>query len=256
MSKRNEFDQSNGHTLKDLIIKLFLIITIIIVLFWLIPKFFLYKKSKEHKEIAEKTEIVLIENSTVDSVEKAGIKYFDNKNVPNKENEKKKVTLKDLQNEKLIGTVKDSSVTCDNNDTYVELTKIDGNYILKTYVKCSSSNKQRTIYLNSYSYCNGSYLCERNEEKEKELQKLQEDKNNINMPSTGVSDNEIRELTEFSSWKNRKRTSCDKMEIKCEIDNTNCLRETKLEIRQELVDEKNKVYEDVCYISERTREYK
>ena len=52
MSKRNEFDESE-YTLKGFIIKLFLILTIIIVLIWLIPKFFLYKKSKQHEEIKE-----------------------------------------------------------------------------------------------------------------------------------------------------------------------------------------------------------
>lgn len=254
MSKRNEFDQQNDHTLKDLIIKLFLIITIIIVLVWLIPKFFLYKKSKKHEEINEKNEIVIIENSTVDSVENAGVKYFNGENVPIKENENKKVTLKELQKNKLIGTVKNIDVMCDNDNSYVELTKSDNKYVLKTYVKCSSGNKQKTTYLNNYSYCNSSYLCQRDEEKEKQIQEV--DKNNINMPSTGINDKEIRELTDFGPWKNYRKVSCDKQEIICEINNTNCLREVKVEKKLELIDENNKIYEEVCYSSERIREYK
>ena len=98
MSKRNEFDESE-YTLKGFIIKLFLILTIIIVLIWLIPKFFLYKKSKQHEEIKEDKGIVLIENSTLNSVETAGVKHFNEGNIPTKEKESKKVTLKELQNE-------------------------------------------------------------------------------------------------------------------------------------------------------------
>ena len=235
MSKRNEFDESE-YTLKGFIIKLFLILTIIIVLIWLIPKFFLYKKSKQHEEIKENKEMVLIENSTLNSVETAGIKHFNEGNIKKKKKESKKVTLKELQNEKLIGDVKNSGVTCDNNKTYVEITKNINDYTLKTYVKCSSETKQKTTYLNNYSYCNDNYLCERNEQKEKELKEQEERQRNLSVPDTGVNDGETRELTAFGPWKNYQKTSCDKQEMKCDINNTNCLREVRVERKQELVD--------------------
>ena len=253
MSNRNEFDQTNNHTLKELIIKIFLIITIIIILLWLIPKFFLYKKSKKHEELNEKNEIVLIENSTINNVENAGIKYFKEENVPKKDNASKKITLKELQKDGLIDTVRNVDVICDNNSTYVELIKNNSDYILKTSVKCSSGNKQKTTYLGNYSYCDDNYLCERDEEKERLIKIEQEKENNINMPSTGVNEQETRELTEFSQWKNYRKTSCNRKEIKCDINNTNCLREVKIERKQEIV---NNVYEEVCYSVERTREYK
>ena len=241
MSKRNEFDESE-YTLKGFIIKLFLILTIIIVLIWLIPKFFLYKKSKQHEEIKEDKGIVLIENSTLNSVETAGVKHFNEGNIPTKEKESKKVTLKELQNEKLISDVKSSGVTCDNNKTYVEITKNINDYTLKTYVKCSSETKQKTTYLNNYSYCNDNYLCERNEQKEKELKEQEERQRNLSVPDTGVNDGETKELTAFGPWKNYQKTSCDKQEMKCDINNTNCLREVKVERKQELSDIRTNTY--------------
>ena len=258
MRKRNEFDESE-YTFKSFIIKLFLIITIIIVLIWLIPKFFLYKKSKQHDEIKNNnnnSEIVLIEGSTINKAEEAGIKYFNKNNIPTKENEKKKVTLKELQKGKLIGDLKTGNTTCDVKNTYIEITKNDNDYTLKTIVKCSNAVEQKITSLNNYSYCNGSYLCERNEEKERQIRLEEESKNNVNMPSTGVDDLETRELTEFGAWKNYRKTSCDRKEIICDINNTNCLREVKVEKKIELVDQNNNIYEEVCYMSERTREYK
>ena len=242
MSRRNDFDQSSDHTLKELIIKLFLIITIIIVLIWLIPKFFLYKKSKEHDEIKEKNEIVLIENSTINSVENAGIKYFNNTNIPKQITEKTKVTLKELQNKKLIGNVKNNNIVCDNSKTYVEVTKNSSDYTLKTHVYCLGKTKDKSIHLNNYSYCDSNYLCLQNVQKEKELEEQQKNNNNLYVPDTGVNDGETRELTNFGPWNNYKVVSCDKKSIKCDINNTNCLREVKVEKKQELVDIKTTNY--------------
>lgn len=255
MRKRNEFEESE-YTWKNFIIKLFLIVAIIIVLIWLIPKFFLYKKSKKHEEIKDSKEIVLIENNTMNNVEEAGIKHFNETNIPTRVNEKKKVTLKELQNKKIIGKVKNGNVTCDAKNTYVEITKSTNDYALKTFVKCSSETKQRIIYLNSYSYCNESYLCVRNEQKEKEIKEKEEQQGNLPVPDTGVNDGETKELTAFGSWKNYRKTSCDRKEIKCDINNTNCLREVKIEKKLELVDKSNNIYKEVCYSSERVRKYK
>ena len=221
---------------------MFLILTIIIVLIWLIPKFFLYKKSKQHEEIKEKSEIVFIDSSTMNKVEEAGIKHFNETNIPTKENEKKKVTLKELQNEKIVGTVKNGNVICNVKNTYVEITKNANDYALKTFVKCSSETKQRILYLNNYSYCDGSYLCEFNEQKEKEIKEKEEQQKNLPVPDTGVNDGETKELTAFGPWKNYKKTSCDKKEIKCDVNNTNCLREVKVEVKKEVVGEKPSTY--------------
>ena len=241
MRKRNEFEESE-YTWKNFIIKLFIIVAIIIVLIWLIPKFFLYKKSKQHEEIKENKEIVIIENSTVNSVQNAGVKHFSEANIPKKDKTSEKVTLKELQNEKLLGDLKNNGVTCDTNKTYVEITKNSDDYSLKTFVKCSSETKQKTIYLNNYSYCDGSYLCERNEQKEKEIKEKEEQQKNLPVPDTGVNDGETRELTAFGPWKNYQKVSCDKKEIKCDVNNSNCLREVRVERKQELVDVKTNNY--------------
>ena len=256
MKRRNEFEQTSNNTLKSLLVKLFLIIVVLIVLFWLIPKFFLYKNSKKHDEIDEKNNTVLIKNSTVEVVENAGIKYFNEKNVPAGSSEKNKVALKVLQDESLLGKVKNNGVTCDNKNTYVELTKNSDYYVLTTYVKCGDGIKQSIKYLNNYSYCTDNYLCEKNEQKEKEIREQEEKQRNTQVPDTAVDDDETRELTEFGPWKNYHQVSCNKQEIKCDINNTNCLREVKVEVFKELIDSNNQIYKDVCYSSERTREYK
>lgn len=257
MRKRNEFSTTTTQTdttLKSLLIKIFLILVIILVLVWLIPKFFLYKNTKKHEEIKEeKTEVIIIKDETVNSLENAGIKYFNESNTPKNEGEQKKVTLKELENKKLIGTLKEGSTTCDNKNSYVELTKKNDEYMLKTNVKCSKETKEKISYLNNYSYCNNSYLCVIDLQKEEELK---EKNKNVQLPSTGVNDNEEKELTEFGPWKNYHETSCDRQEIKCDINNTNCLREVRIQTVKVLVDSNNQIYKDVCYMSERTREYK
>ena len=57
------------------------------------------------------------------------------------------------------------------------------------------------------------------------IKEQEEKQRNTQVPDTAVDDDETRELTEFGPWKNYRQVSCNKQEIKCDIDNTNCLRE-------------------------------
>ena len=256
MRRRNEFSTTTktDSTLKSLLIKMFLILVIILVLVWLIPKFFLYKNTKKHEAIKEeKTEVVVIKEETVNSLENAGIKYFNEGNTPKNVGEKKKVTLKELQDSRLIGTLKVGNTTCDIKNSYVELTKNNDYYVVMSNLTCSTASKNKLTHVSNYSYCNNSYLCVADLQKEKEIA---EKNKNVQVPSTGVNDNEEKELTEFGQWKNYRETSCDRQEIKCDINNTNCLREVRIEKVKELVYGANQIYKDVCYSSERTREYK
>lgn len=257
MRRRNEFSEvkNTDTTLKSLLIKIFLILVIILVLVWLIPKFFLYKNSKTHEEIKEDNKTVVIKDETVNNLENAGVKFFNEQNTPKNNGDKKKVTLKELQDKKLIGVLKDGNNTCDTKSSYVELIRKNDEYMLKSNVKCSDATKNKVTYLNNYKYCDNSYLCARDLQKEKQLE--EEEKNrNIQVPSTGVDDNEEKELTEFGPWKNYHETSCDRQEIKCDINNTNCLREVRIQTVKVLADSGNQIYKNVCYMSERTREYK
>lgn len=257
MRRKNEFSDTtirhSDTTFKSLIIKMFLILVIIIILIWLIPKFFLYKNTKKHEEIVKEKTVVVIKDYTVNNLENAGIKYFNGNNVPKTVNEKEKVSLKELQDSKLIGTLKNDNATCDAKNSYVELTKNKDDYVLVTKVYCNKQTRSKTTYLNNYSYCAGNYLCIRDEAKQKEIE---QNNKNLQVPNTAADDDETKELTEFGPWINYKETSCDRQEIKCDINNTNCLREVRVEVFKELVDSEKQIYKDVCYSSERTREYK
>ncbi|MBR4619040.1 MAG: hypothetical protein IKO49_07015 [Bacilli bacterium] len=242
-----DYNNSN-YSLRSLILKIFLILTIIVILIWIVPKFLSYKKPKKvEKEKTVSVETVKITTSSLNKLQTAGLNYFNKDNIPTVNNQSEKVTLGELIKAKKSDEIKISNTVCDVDKSYVKLTKNQDNYTMKTYLKCGGSNRDKLIYVSNYDYCKDTVLCEKQDNVDnKTLDSNSSNHDNqvvIQQPTestdTDVSKAPQKVLSEFSKWQSYQRTSCDTKAVTCDINDTNCLKEVKIYTRKEVVGTKS-----------------
>lgn len=240
----SESEYNKDFSVRSLLLKIFLILIIIILLIWIVPKFLSYKKKPKTENKTEKVaQVEKIKTSAINKLEKAGLKYFKEDNVPNDENKDKKITLSELKKENIVGDIKNGTTTCNANKSYVLLTKENDDYVLKTYLKCGSEDDYVLSHVGKYDYCHNTYLCKKDETQEDKKEDVIVKNDDNNKPAEEENKEETKTnptpktktLSEFSSWKAYEKTSCDTKEVTCGAYDTNCLTEVKLYTRKELV---------------------
>lgn len=116
---------------KGFLLKFAIIILVVILVIKLMPI-----KSKNKSESF---------TSNITKLKDVSINYFQNKNLPEKENDTKVVTLNDLIVSGKISKLQDSKgKDCDEENSYAEATKSGSEYEIEIYLKCGS--EEETIY--------------------------------------------------------------------------------------------------------------
>ena len=94
-------------------------------------------------------------------VKDAAVSYYTNERLPQKLGETKKMTLKEMQDKKLVLSIVDSNrKTCSNDKSYVEIKKEKNEYVMKIYLSCSDMEDYILIHLGCYDYCKDN-VCEK-----------------------------------------------------------------------------------------------
>ena len=100
-------------------------------------------------------------NDNLKNIKDAAVSYYTYERLPQKKGETRKLTLKEMLDQKLVfGIVDSNSKTCDGNKSYVEVTKENNEYVMKVYLSCSDLEDYIIIHLGCYDYCN-SKVCEK-----------------------------------------------------------------------------------------------
>lgn len=257
----------NGFFFRNLLLKLLLIIAIIFLLIWIIPKFTSYKKSNSIKSNIKVTE----ENTTSDylksnleKLKQASLVYYKDDKLPTNTNDIVLVTLKQLEDEKLITKLTNNkNKACNNKKSYVKLTKLADDYLLKVYINCDGKTDYLLSHVGKYTYCTNT-ICEKNDSLAKEdneqpiEEKVQPKENKVenkeseeknsspepesNNSSTPSNSSVSTKLSEFGPWSEYTRTSCQTKAITCNSNDRNCLTEIKLKRQTEQVGKYDKEY--------------
>ena len=112
----------------------------------------------------------IVFNDNLKTIKEAAISYFTNERLPQTKDETVKISLKDMQDKKLLRNVRDASGnTCSENNSYVEVTKEDNEYVMKIFLSCSDLEDYIIVHLGCYDYCD-SKVCEKKEEPVKEYE--------------------------------------------------------------------------------------
>lgn len=147
-----EEEERRGFPLKEFLLKLILIIVFVLLLVWLLP-------------IPDLTGLnSKIFSANVGEMKDAAISYFTTERLPQNVGDSVTLTLQEMLDMKLLLPFKDKNgKSCDTRNSYVKLTKMENEYEMKVYLKCSEEEDYIIVHLGCYSYCE-SAICEKEEE--------------------------------------------------------------------------------------------
>ena len=108
-------------------------------------------------------EFLFNQNTTL--MKEAALNYFTDERLPQTLNNSKKLSLEQMLEEKLLYKIVDSNNNaCSLTDSYVEVTKLENEYLFKINLSCSDISDYILVHKGCYNYCNGNNCPANNEE--------------------------------------------------------------------------------------------
>ena len=165
--------ENRGFPFRNFLLKLILVIVFALILVWFLPKFIQPKivqqncagekkaSTAECSSDAFKALTSQIFQDNLDKMKEAAVSYYTNDRLPVEPGDKDKMTLKDMIEKKIILELYDkNNKKVDEEASYVEITKMDNEYLLKVNIKDSEKEDYILVHLGCYNYCK-SLLCEK-----------------------------------------------------------------------------------------------
>ena len=201
------YEERGSFPLKKIILIILIIVVIFFILMWLFPT----------KGYLNKTDNVASVSKTfsenINLMKDAAISYYTDERLPENSGDSKKMTLKQMSDRHLITDLTDSNdERCNVNSSYVEITKEDTEYILKTNLSCNDKKDYINTHMGNYTYCVGD-ICEKknitsNEEKQEVSN--EESKTNVNVPVASNTSckyvKSVAKYTDYGAWSNWSKT--------------------------------------------------
>lgn len=203
-------------------------------------------------------------NNNLRTIKEAAVSYFTIERLPSKIGETKTLTLKEMQNKKLVLNVIDSNGNyCDGKSSRVEVTKEKTEYVMKIYLSCSDMEDYIVIHLGCYDYCKGN-VCEKQIEDEPEFEYEYKKTTSCTMgdwsnwgewkttreKTSNTKKEDTKVVTSKKTITDTKNPivgattyNCDKYGKDYELDGKYCVKTTS---RKEIVDAKPSKYSYVC----------
>ena len=135
-------EERRGLSIKGLLIRLILIIIFIFLLIWLFPMPDLKPLNNQ------------IFSDNLDRMKDVAKSYYTVERLPKNINDSKKMTLQEMIDNKLILPLMDSNGKyCSNDDSFVEITKLEDEYVIKVYLSCSDKQDYIIEHFGCYDIC-------------------------------------------------------------------------------------------------------
>lgn len=135
-------EERRGLTIKDLLIRLILIVIFVFLLIWLFPM----------PDLKPLNNQIFADN--VDRMKDVAKSYYTTERLPKNINEFKKMTLREMIDNKLILPLTDSNgKTCNKDNSYIKITKLENEYVIKVYLSCSDKQDYIITHFGCYDIC-------------------------------------------------------------------------------------------------------
>lgn len=156
-------EERRGMSIKGLLIRLILIVIFIFLLIWLFPMPDLKPLNNQ------------IFSDNLDRMKDVAKSYYTVERLPKNVNDSKKMTLQEMIDNKLILPLMDSNGKyCSKTASYVEITKLEDEYVIKVYLSCSDKQDYIIEHFGCYDICsNTCKLLETTTTKEAETKRSQ-----------------------------------------------------------------------------------
>ena len=220
----------NSNFIRDLLVKLLLIVIFVFLLMKLIPM----------PNLTAFYDSVFSNN--LNTMKEAAKSYYTVERMPSENGKSSKMTLQEMLDQNLILPFVDKDGNaCDTKKSYVKVTKGDTEYELKVSLTCDGETKYVIEKIGCYDFCQGNKCSEPKETKTKT-----DDNGNItvtNPDGTHITEYEFVKNLSDETWKTGDWT-VTKLEETDDIK----LVDTKTQYTgQKKVDKETKLYEEVAY---------
>ena len=170
-----EYEQK-GFPIRGFILRLILVILFVLLLVWLLPKFIspsLNNNGSNNSNNSSNCKNNVCDLSglnaltsqifanNLEKMKDAAIAYYTSDRLPKQVGESSTMTLSEMIGKHLITPLIDkNNKAVDVDKSYVKITKMDNEYLLKVNIKDSETEDYILVHLGCYNYCDG-YLCQK-----------------------------------------------------------------------------------------------
>ena len=167
------------YSIRNFLIKAVIAVVFIVLLIYLLPISKLGGNSNNNnsnnnynsQELNSLTAQIFAAN--INTMKEAAMKYYTIERLPQNVGDKKKLTLQEMLNMKLVLPLIDKEgKTCDPNASYVEIEKKDTEYQFKVNLKCGSQEDYIIVPVGCYDYCPTKGVCQKEIEINGKYQKV------------------------------------------------------------------------------------
>lgn len=150
-------ERKERFTLKDVIIQVLFVGVFVFLLMWLFPM-----KSDVKKALSPLYDQIF--NQNVTSMKEAAISYYTTPRLPKNIGDEEKMTLAEMLASNIVLPFVDRKGNqCDLYGSYVSITKMNEEYILKVNLKCGDQEDYLLVHLGCYNYCDNG-ICEKQDD--------------------------------------------------------------------------------------------
>ncbi|MBE6138325.1 MAG: hypothetical protein E7173_01090 [Firmicutes bacterium] len=200
------YEERERFSVRDVILQIILVVLFVFLLLWLFPTKS-YVDNKVGNTLNPINQQLFSQN--INTMKEAATSYFTTSRLPKNIGDKETLTLGDMLDKKLLIPFLDSNNNqCSLTESYVEITKMDDEYILKVNLSCSDNSDYILVHLGCYSYCENG-LCEKQEETKPVVKPTitQKYKYEYELVTNG-------KWGEWSSWSNWSKVKVDKTDYR------------------------------------------
>lgn len=158
-------ENKNSFSFKNVILQFLFVALFIFIMIWLFPLKSDLKRVENKLESTQTDFSVLYDrifNENVIAMKDGAKSYFTTSRLPKNVGDKVKMTLREMLNAKIVLPFTDKNGdVCDEEASYVEITKYEDEYVMKVNLKCGEQENYLLVYMGCYDYCSTT-ICEKN----------------------------------------------------------------------------------------------
>ena len=146
--------------IRDFLLKIVLVLLFVFLLIWILSNF-TKPSTKKVENYSPLLEQIFGENLT--KMKDAAISYYTDERLPQEVGKSASMTLRDMiANNLVIPFVDKNGKACSVDKSYVKVTKMDEEFLMKVNLKCSDKEDYILVHLGCYTYCKKD-VCEKQE---------------------------------------------------------------------------------------------
>lgn len=211
-------ENRTGSVIKDVLLQIILVVIFVFLLLWLFPtKGYVDNKLKDGLDPLYQE----LFNEHLQTMKEAAQSYYTKDRLPKKVGDKVSITLGEMLDKKLLTAFIDSNnKQCSLTGSYVEVTKMDKEYMMKVNLNCSDKSDYIIVYMGCYNYCE-DYLCEVKDTTTNTSNGNNNSNNNNPKPVVKkyqyeyelITNGKYGDWSKWSSWSTNKVTSSDYRDV-------------------------------------------